>query len=135
MALLHRSTATLRIMGSSLVPAEISAILGIEPDYACLKGDQVFGFPLGQLETVPVGIWSLKASDQEPENLDGQVQEILNRLTPDLNVWAVLTRRFKLNLFCGLFMSEYNEGLLLSPQTLISLGQRGIELDCDLYAP
>ena len=93
------------------------------------------GFPIGQLETMKVGIWSIQAADSQPEDLDGQVQEILIRLTPDLGAWASLGSRFKLNLFWGLFMRKDNEGFLISPRTLLALAQRGIELDGDIYAP
>ena len=130
MAYLHRSVASLRVMSDSLVAGEVSAMLGAEPDWFCAKGDQVHGE-----EAALTGIWSIKATDRKPEDLDGQVQEILGRLTPNLAVWVELGRQHKLNFFCGLFMRRDNEGFLISPPTLLSLGQRGIELDGDLYAP
>ena len=122
-------------MGATLIPDEVTTVLGVKPSYSCLKGDRVPGFPIGHLETVAVGIWLIKATDREPEDFDGQVQEILSCLPSDLEVWAELGRQYKLDLFCGLFMRNDNEGFLLSPQTLLSLGERGINLDGDIYAP
>jgi hypothetical protein len=35
--------------------------------------------------------------------------------------------------FCGIFMAGGNDGLSLSANALLALGQRGIELDFDIY--
>jgi len=40
-----------------------------------------------------------------------------------------------MDLFCGLFMKESSEGFSISPATLAMLGERGIELQFDIYAP
>ena len=84
---------------------------------------------------VKSGLWRLNASRREPENLDGQVQEILARLTDNLTVWTDISRRFEIDLFCGLFMKETNEGLTISADVLAALGQRGIEIGLDIYGP
>ena len=38
-----------------------------------------------------------------------------------------------MKIFCGWFMDEWNEGAILSANTLHALGERGIHLDIDLY--
>jgi hypothetical protein len=81
------------------------------------------------------GQWHLAATDSAPEDLDGQVAELLAKLTGDLAVWSDLSRRFDLDLFCGWFMGSSNEGVLVSSKTLLSLGQRGIDLGLDIYGP
>ena len=80
-------------------------------------------------------MWSLSASDSEPENIDAQVSEILAKLTDDLVAWKKLSEKHDIDLFCGLFMEASNEGLSISPATLNSLGARGIELALDIYGP
>ena len=135
MAHLHRSVATLRVMGDTLIPDEITALLGAQPSEAQTKGDQLVGPKTGRVRIAKFGMWRLHASERQPEDLDSQVQELLGQLTTDLSVWADLARRFDLELFCGLFMEVENEGVLLSPRTLVALGERGIELDLDIYAP
>ena len=79
------------------------------------------------------GQWHLEASDREPEDLDGQVQELLGKLTQDIEVWSALARRFRMDLFCGLFLKSKNEGATLSLETLAALSDRGIELQLDVY--
>ena len=75
----------------------------------------------------------LKSSDHEPEDLDGQVQELLGKLTQDLKVWAALAQQFQIDMFCGPFMQSANEGATLSPDTLAAMGNRGIKLSLDIY--
>jgi len=44
-----------------------------------------------------------------------------------------LTTRFRVDVFCGLWLIEGNEGISLDPSTLKALGERGILLDLDIY--
>ena len=55
--------------------------------------------------------------------------------TDDLAVWRRLADRFRVDVFCGFFMRDANEGISVSPLTLKRLGERGIELGLDIYAP
>jgi Domain of unknown function (DUF4279) len=134
MAHLQRAVATLRIAGDDLVPAEISMLLGTEPTRSKEKGKEWLT-PLGETKIATTGQWHLYATDTEPENLDDQVAELLGKLTSDLVVWSNLSTRFKIDLFCGWFMREGNEGVEISPVTLKALGERGILLGIDLYGP
>jgi len=128
---LAHSRATLRIIGDDLQPDDITALLGAEPSMATTRGQ------VNELGRGPkiwrTGTWRLEAPDAEPANPDGQIAEILDELTPDLEVWRSLAARFKVDMFCGWFMVEGNEGVSLSPDTLCALGERGIRLDIDLY--
>ena len=133
MAQLHKSVATLRICGDDLNPDEITHLLGTSPSQAERKGDKIVGRKTGHVRIVKSGMWRLRASDCEPENLDGQIRELLNKTNRDLSVWQKLSSRYQIDLFCGLFMSESNEGLSISHQSLAALGERGIEIGFDIY--
>ena len=133
MANLARSVATLRISGDDLLPEEISSLLGSEPTHGQHRGQEISN--KSGMRIAKFGHWRLEAKDEEPENLDAQVHELLNRLTPDLLVWSTLSNQFRIDLFCGLFMNKSNEGVSIAPSTLTSLGERGIELSLDIYAP
>jgi hypothetical protein len=78
-------------------------------------------------------MWRLFATEREPQDLDGQIDELLSKLTDDFNVWASIAEKYKLDLFCGLFMRGSNEGLSISPKSLAALGLRQIELGLDIY--
>ena len=135
MAHLERTVVTLRISGDTLMPDEISRLLGSPPTKAQTKGESLVGKVTGNVRVSKFGMWRLETSDCEPENLDGQIKEIFGKLSDDLDVWSKICSRFKVDMFCGLFMGSSNEGLSLSPQTLVALGQRGIKLDLDIYGP
>ena len=57
----------------------------------------------------------------------------LYKLSPELDVWKSLAAEYEIDLFCGLFMNESNEGMEISPKALKALGDRGIVLSLDLY--
>ena len=135
MPVIETSTATLRISGDSLVPAEITALLGASPTGAETKGDEIIGQRTGSRRIAKSGMWRLSVADREPEDMDRQIQELLSGLTSDLRVWEDLASRYEVDLFCGLFMGDTNDGLILSPASLLALGERRIALQLDIYAP
>jgi Domain of unknown function (DUF4279) len=135
MAHISKSVASLRLMGDDLIPAEISKILGSDSTSGHFKGEVILGKTTGREYIKKFGFWRLKAKDAEPENLDGQVAELLSKLTKDLAVWTDLKSRFEIDLFCGLFMDVSNEGFELSSVTLASLAERGIAIGFDIYGP
>jgi hypothetical protein len=59
----------------------------------------------------------------------------MDGLTGDLEICRSLSRSYKVDLFCGWFMAERDEGLEISAQSLAALGDRGIKLGICLYAP
>jgi Domain of unknown function (DUF4279) len=135
MAHLQRAVATLRIMGDDLIPDEVSALLGVQPTMSQTKGQEIPTSSPPGFRLARTGIWRLAGTETEPENLDGQVRELLDRLNTDISVWHSLAKRFKIDLFCGWFMGGSNEGVVISPATLLALGERGIELGLDIYGP
>jgi hypothetical protein len=135
MAQLERSVVSLRIFGDSLVPDEITKILGAHPTKSQIKGETLLSKNTGINRIANSGMWRLNAEESKPENLDGQIKELLSKLTDDLEIWAKIKEQFEVDLFCGLFMGVWNEGLSISPQTLAAIGLRGIELGLDIYGP
>lgn len=134
MAELARAVATLRLFGDALDPAEITRLLGVEPSRAESKGQAITGRS-GHVRIAKTGRWCHELNESVPGDLDAQVQELLARGHPPIEVWRELASRFEIDLFCGWFMAEGNEGIELSPATLLALGERGIRLGIDLYAP
>ena len=133
MAQVQRSAATLRISGDDLQPAEITRLLGCDPSAAQAKGEQIIGRNTGSTRIASTGMWRLVASKREPEDLDGQIAELLSKLTDDLSVWGSIAETYRVDLFCGLFMGGSNEGLSISPVSMAALGLRHIELGLDIY--
>lgn len=132
MTILESSVITLRFFGDELIPEDISAALGVLPTQACRKGERIIGRHSGTIRIAKTGRWSIGTPRRAPEDLEGQIFEILDRLNDDLAVWKSLSR-FTPELFCGIFMSTGNDGLILSPKALLALGERGIVLGLDIY--
>jgi hypothetical protein len=130
MTVLSKTSASLRLFGDDLNPHEVTRLLGKEPSAAERRGDVR---PSGHI--VRRGRWSVKVARCVPGDLDGQIAGLLAGTTEDLAVWQRLTSAYDADIFCGLFLEEGNEGISLSPQTLRLLGERGIKLDFDIYAP
>lgn len=103
-------------MGELLDPQDVTELFGCEPTRAEKKGDIMVLGKSGRERVAKAGIWILEASEQEPADLDSQIQEILDRLPSDLTVWRSLSSKYHLDLFCGFFMEKSNEGLEWSTQ-------------------
>ncbi len=111
---LARAVAALRITAEDLVPSEVSALLGCEPTKAWAKGDSLTS--PRPTRTASFGMWRLHADETEPADLDAQVTSILGRLTSNESAWAELRVRYDVNLFCGWFMEDGNEGVSIKPR-------------------
>ena len=75
MAQLHHSVAALSIFGDALDPDHISRLLGGVPTVSFRKGDVK---PSKTQNIVrKSGGWILNATDQEPGNLDKQIEKYL----------------------------------------------------------
>jgi hypothetical protein len=136
MAQIRQSVVALRIIGDDLVPDEVTALLGTTPTRAVVKGEtgkHIVGPRVGDARVARSGMWTLNASDRQPEDMNSQIQEILSRMTDDLSVWQGIAKRFRVELFCGLWLTGSESGLTLSPQSLAALGERGIELGLCIY--
>lgn len=132
MAIISRTKTALRIIGDGLLPEDISEYLGCPPTHSQEKGEEVLT-PLGKKRIAKFGMWSIKATEQEPGDLNIQISEILDQLTDNLDSWQVLSDNYKIDLFCGLFMENDMEGISLTPDSLLRLGERKILLDFDIY--
>ena len=134
MAQISQSEATLRIAGDYLIPVQITKLLGCEPDFSHAKNDEIEINNTGNTRITNIGMWQIRTKRLKPENIDAQISEIFNKLSPDLSIWKSLNNKYKIDLFCGIFMNEDMEGMSLSPVSLKILSDRGIRLDLDIYS-
>ena len=130
---MDHTAASLRIMGDDLDPLEITLLLGHEPSSAERKGQEIVGKSTGRVREARTGSWRLEARARAPGDLDAQIGEILSKLSSDLGIWQKLAERFRMDLFCGLFLSGGTGGEVVSAKSMAALGSRGIELGLDIY--
>ncbi|MCC2972577.1 DUF4279 domain-containing protein [Massilia sp. IC2-476] len=133
MAGLNRCQAALRLFGDDLVPDELSGVFGHRPTKGWVKGDEHLSSS-GALIVKKTGAWILEAEATESADFNRQVSRVLACVDVGLVVWAALATRFEIDLFCGWFMQESNEGVDISPKTMRMLGERHIGLTVDIYA-
>ncbi|GLK57069.1 hypothetical protein JOD31_003102 [Methylopila capsulata] len=130
MADMAETIACLRIFGDDLDPDEMTKLLGCSPTASARKGDV-----RAKKFKERTGRWQLQADVRVPGDLNGQLKEIFAKLVCDIDVWKRVTTHYECDVFCGLFMSEVNEGIELDPSILLMLGSRGIQLGLDIYGP
>ncbi|WP_287480935.1 DUF4279 domain-containing protein [Shewanella sp.] len=128
------SQATLRIFGDDLIPEDVSNLLGGTATKSKKKGDEDVSKTSGKVRIAKTGSWHFQAKKREPEDLNAQIEAILSQLTSDLAIWEKLYQSYKVDMFCGLFMGNWNDGLSLSPEIMLALGQRRIVLSLDVYS-
>lgn len=130
---IERVKVTLRIFGDDLDPDEISNMLRCEPTHQARKGDIVAA---DSTRISPFGSWRLNSVESEDLDLEQQVLKLLSRVNADRQVWQRLTRRYKVDLFCGLFLNEgsWNRGFSLSSKVLKELAERNLQIAFDIYS-
>jgi len=128
-----RTAASLRFFGDDLDPDQVTYALGKVPTQCARKGEPIERGSSGTFRTANYGTWLLEVERRSPGDLNGQIAELLKGTTDDLEIWRSLSQRFQSDIFCGLFLNKQMSGIDVSPQTMLTLGERGLLLDLDIY--
>ncbi|HUA97113.1 MAG TPA: DUF4279 domain-containing protein [Terracidiphilus sp.] len=120
-----RTKVSLRLFSDDLDPEAVTSLLGRQPTRSWRAGEMKFSRP------ATFGSWHLQ-SDLSGD-LDAQIRGLLASLSPDIAVWNDLTKQHHADLFCGLFLTEGNQGLVLAPDTMDAIARRGLKLSLDIY--
>ena len=134
MSAISRSTISIRVSGKNIDPNKVSQLLGCLPTLAAMAGD-VITKPDGKTRVVKNGFWHLKYGESDAIELEEKIDNLLGKLTNDLIAWETITRDYRVDIFCGLFCDNWNEGFWLTPKLLRKLGERNIEIGFDIYSP
>lgn len=123
-------SVSLRFFGPDLDPEFVTRLLRCSPKKAYRKGDEL---PGRCHRLAKQGSWRLK-SDQSGMELPDKIADLLDRLPDDLEVWTQLREQStNADLFCGLFLDEWNRGLELGPELLGRIAERQLTLSLDIY--
>lgn len=133
---LQRASVTLLIRGDDLEPAELTAILGRQPKIGVRAGES-FENGNGNIRTAQTGMWLVSDGYREPTNIDLQICDLLNSMPDSLSIWTDLSARFECLVALGIYFVDesWTAGINLESTTLRMLGERGLSLDFDMYAP
>jgi hypothetical protein len=127
------TSVTLRIFGDDLNPDEITSILRFPPTVARRKGDIRIGKTTKNEYKARTGQWHLE-SPRGKGDLDNHIRWLLEALCPEQDSWDSINQRFNIDLFCGLFINDWNRGTGISADLMYELGRRRIALELDIYA-
>lgn len=133
MAVISRTCAALRFFGDDLDPAVLTARLGKPPTDSARKGETV-ETKSGRKFVKRTGSWIYEANDFAPGDVNEQIDEIFSGLTADSDVWAALVKKYKVDLFLGLFLENSTEGIEISAKSVALLACRGIPIGLSIYA-
>jgi hypothetical protein len=135
MASIGRVRASLRVLGDSLEPEEVSALLGRPPTRERRKGDKIPGKQGGNSEAVePTGAWILDSPLSETAEVEDHLEALLGTLSNDMDEWRSLTDGASASILCSVFLGQYNEGFELSPRAAQNLADRGLVIAFDIYS-
>jgi hypothetical protein len=129
-----RFQITLRVWGEDLDPDNISAVLGCGPTTAEKRADSISSGDGTRIARR--GRWSLTIDSKdcdEGDDVEDGVRILLARLPSDGDVWASLTRAYRADVFCGLFIASSNRGFGISAETSKLLSDRNLEIGFDVY--
>jgi len=130
--LVDACAVSLRFFGNDLDPDELTQALGIEPTKSYRKGDIFRGKKYDYVRKT--GSWLFSIDQCADVHLEAQINALLDKLPSDLEIWHSLTSKFEADLFCGLWLEQWNRCLDFSPKTLQRMGERGLMLQFDIYA-
>lgn len=127
---IDESCVSIRFFGDDLDPEEITRKLGAEPTSVCRKGDIRRGKRSDYVERT--GKW-LIGTESSAEPLEVQLNRLLDRLTSDLDIWKELVSKFDADIFCGIYLSEWNRGFCLPPLLSRRIADRQLQIGFDIY--
>jgi hypothetical protein len=132
MSALEITEAAVRVWGADFDPNDVSTLLGMQPSRSHHKSDIISG-TAAKVRIAKMGEWRLQAPSRFDGNLDAQIVALLSQLPDDLAIWREVSERYSADIFCGLFMQTFNDGLSLEASTFKMLADRKLKLKLDIY--
>jgi hypothetical protein len=82
-------------------------------------------------------MWHFGSGYREPPSIDQQITELLARLPENGDIWNDLTTKYECYVAVGVYFTDDSGtgGFALQPNTLRMLGERGLTVDFEMYAP
>ena len=127
---IDRVKVSLRFFGDDLNPNDVSVLLGCQPTEGYRKGEVIIGKRSHRF--AHTGLWLLKGLEEDVGVLETKVDRLLDRVPAEPDAFQALSN-FNGNVFCGVFLNDWNRGFSLSPEILQRLTERKLSIDFDIY--
>lgn len=79
------------------------------------------------------GSFQLTTGWRPGEPIEQLITEMLEKVPDDDSVWERINAKMTSEIVCGVIMGSVNEETVLSADTLLALGRRGLSLNLDVY--
>jgi len=123
--------ASLHFRGEDLDPDALTRLLGISPRYAYRKGDRTSA---AREEPRQTGYWSAEVEVSAPDDVDEAVSRLLGMLSVDSQTWQSLVERYRPGVSVMVVVKAWNRGFMLPSSVIGRLAERGLWVECDIYA-
>jgi hypothetical protein len=127
--LVDRSTVTLVVTGDALVPADVTAMMGVEPTDAAERGSRHGPRSPPRKR----GVWMYRIEGRQGEDPDKLIRALLLRFSVPNATSAELSRRYNVAIWVGLFLDAWNRGFSMSPTTRL-IAATGASVEFDIYS-
>jgi len=112
------SQVSLRIFGDDLDPGEISNILGVASTHSERKGEVIIENVTKNKRTATTGRWSISSNLPSETDVEDKPSELLDQVSNGEAVWDLINKKYKVDIFCGMFMEAENREFSLSVKIL-----------------
>jgi hypothetical protein len=112
-------------------PRVVSAIMGMEPTGAWVKGEPYESASLNARRTH--SRWFLESGLDQAEAPEPQLDVLLSKLELRSAQVAAVLARFRAHIGIAQYFNEMNPGFVLTPETLARLAKLGLAVDFDQY--
>ncbi len=129
--MVDEAKAALTLQGADLDPAEITALLGVEPHVSHRKGEPISKW---RSEIRQSGIWSIEVAVKAPDEVAAALSQLLTMLPSDRDLWASLNQRYRVDVTLMIIVKAWNRGFELPAAVIEELGARGLSVTCQVYA-
>src|SRR5258708_14612907 len=127
-----RLRVSLRVTGEDLDPDQVSILLGVRPTFAARRGDM--RSTRGAAVRQHIGVWAFEMGTSSEWTLQDFIGALLDRIPAPLAAWRRLREEYEVDLFCGLFVEEWNPGTGLSRGIPERIPARRFSLSLDIYS-
>jgi len=126
------SKAGLRISGEELHPDQVEALLVLKPTRVHLRGQP--RNPRRE-DRWPESLWYLESPLRDELDMVKHLQWLLDSLEPKREILGLLSKKFRVDVFCGFFFFFGQGGFVLDAAILERLAGLRVPLVLDLYPP
>jgi hypothetical protein len=111
-------------------PAEVTALLGLQPTAAWVKGDLVPGHPHADR---PCSAWRIQSPLPRTATFEDQLHALLDILETRADQVRAASKRYGAQLTCAAYFDSVNPGFGLAADDVARIAALGLSMDFDLY--